>query len=64
MKLKPFDAADYLDCEEGIEAYLEDARTFGDDALSDAQEVVARARARMARTRPVAAGATASDDSR
>ncbi len=48
MKLKPFDPADYLDTEEGIEAYLEDARAFGQRALADAEVVVARARARMA----------------
>lgn len=48
MELKPFDPADYLDSEEGIEAYLEDARAFGARALADAEVVIARARARMA----------------
>jgi len=47
MDLKPFDPADYLDSEEGIEAYLEDARLDGVAALARADEVVARARARM-----------------
>jgi DNA-binding phage protein len=47
VELKPFDPADYLDSEEGIEAYLEDARLDGAAALSRAAEVVARARARM-----------------
>lgn len=47
MDLKPFDPADYLDSEEGIEAYLADARLFGADALAQAEVVVARARARM-----------------
>lgn len=47
MELKPFDPADYLDSEEGIEAYLSDARAFGAEALADAETVVARARARM-----------------
>lgn len=45
-----FDPADYLDNEEGIAAYLADARAEGADALSRAVEVVARARARL-RTR-------------
>ncbi len=47
MELKPFDPADYLDSEEGIAAYLEDARLDGDAASSRALDVVARARARM-----------------
>ena len=47
MELKPFDPADYLDSEEGIEAYLSDARAFGAEALADAEIVVARARAQM-----------------
>lgn len=47
MELKPFDPADYLDSDEGIEAYLDDARLFGADALAQAEAVVARARARM-----------------
>lgn len=49
MQLTPFDPADYLDTEEGIAAYLADARAFGAEAWDDAVEVVARARARMAR---------------
>lgn len=48
MKTLPFDPADYLDTEEGIAAYLADARAFGPEAVADAVEVVARARARMA----------------
>ncbi|MDO8297447.1 MAG: hypothetical protein Q7T19_13530 [Caulobacter sp.] len=48
MELKPFDPADYLDSEEGIEAYLADAGLDGAASLSRAVEVVARARARMA----------------
>lgn len=55
MELKPFDPADYLDIEEGIEAYLDDARLFGADAVAQAEVVIARARARMseaARRRP------------
>lgn len=55
MELKRFDPADYLDDEEGIQAYLADARLFGADALTQAEAVVARARARMgeiARRRP------------
>lgn len=51
MNLQPFDPADYLDSEEGIAAYLADARAFGTEALSDAVEVVARARARMTKSR-------------
>ena len=47
MELKPFDPADYLDSEEGTEAYLADARLFGADALAHAETVVARARTRM-----------------
>lgn len=47
METLPFDPADYLDSEEGIAAYLEDARAFGAAALSDAMGVVARARTRM-----------------
>ena len=47
MKLEPFDPADYLDSEEGIEAYLADARLFGAEAVADAEIVIARARARM-----------------
>ncbi len=51
MKTKPFDPADYLDTEEGIAAYLADARDFGPEAYAVAVEVVARARARMSRPR-------------
>lgn len=47
LKTLPFDPADYLDSEESVAAYLADARTDGPEALSDAIEVVARARARM-----------------
>ncbi len=47
LETLPFDPADYLDCEEGIAAYLADARLDGPEALSDAVKVVARARARM-----------------
>ncbi len=47
MKTRPFDPADYLDTEEGIAAYLADARSFGSQAYSEAVDVVARARARM-----------------
>lgn len=49
MELKPFDPADYLDTEEGIAAYLDDARAFGAEAVDDAVKVVARARGRMQR---------------
>lgn len=56
MELKPFDPADYLDTEEGIEAYLADARLDGAEALADAVEVVARARTLMQpRRRPAPA---------
>lgn len=61
MELKPFDPADYLDSEEGIEAYLADASQDGPQSLSRAVEVVARARTRMAggrntaRSRPAGA---------
>lgn len=50
LKTRPFDPADYLFDEEDIALYLEDARAFGPEALSDAAEVVARARARLAET--------------
>ena len=52
METRPFDPADYLDTEEGIAAYLEDARSDGPEAMADAAEVVARARARRAATDP------------
>lgn len=48
LETTPFDPADYLDTEEGIAAYLADASLDGPEALADAVEVVARARARMA----------------
>jgi len=51
METRPFDPADYLDTEEGIAAYLEDARSDGPEALADAAEVAARARARLAAAR-------------
>jgi DNA-binding phage protein len=44
MKTRPFDPAEYLDCEEAIEAYLADAQADGAEALADAKVVVARAR--------------------
>ncbi len=44
MKTLPFDAAEYLDTEEAIAAYLADAGEDGAEALSRATEVVARAR--------------------
>ncbi len=48
METLPFDAADYLDDEEMIAAYLQDAERDGPDAVAQAMKVVARARARMA----------------
>ena len=47
METRPFDPAEYLDSEEAIAAYLADARAEGAAALSNAAEVVARARTRM-----------------
>lgn len=47
LKTMPFDPAAYLDSEEGIAAYLADAQLDGAEAVADALEVVARARARM-----------------
>ena len=47
LKTLPFDPANYLDSEEGIAAYLADAQLDGAEAMADALEVVARARARM-----------------
>lgn len=44
MKTRPFDPAEYLDCEEAIEAYLTDAEADSTEALADARVVVARAR--------------------
>lgn len=51
METQPFDPVDYLDTEEGIAAFLEDARGDGPEALADAAEVAARARARLAAAR-------------
>lgn len=60
LETLPFDPADYLDSDEGIAAYLADARADSPEALSDAVEVVARARAKMksAATQAVSAPAT------
>jgi len=44
----PFDAADYLDSEEAIAAYLDEFKDDTPDMLASAQVDVARARARMA----------------
>mgnify|MGYP001160635262 FL=1 len=44
MKTRPFDPAEYLDCEEAIEAYLADAEADSEAALADAKIVVSRAR--------------------
>ncbi len=55
METRPFDPAEYLDSEEAIAAYLADARAYGGQELSDAVEVVARARAGMRPVRAVAA---------
>jgi DNA-binding phage protein len=52
---RPFDPAQYLDSEEAIAAYLADAGADGDTALSDAAEVVARARKALSAV-PSAAG--------
>lgn len=46
LKTKPFDPADYLNDEEDMALYLEDARAFGPEAVADAMKVIARARAR------------------
>jgi len=51
LETLPFDPADYLDSEEGFAAYLADARADGPEALSDAVELVARARARLSKER-------------
>lgn len=53
METRPFDPADYLHSEEAIDAYLADARSDGPAALSRAMEVVARARSRFLKSRPV-----------
>ena len=47
METRPFDPAQYLDSEAAIAAYLTDARAYGGQELSDAMEVVARARAAL-----------------
>lgn len=52
MELAPFDPAEYLEGEEEISAYLEDARSDGPQAYSRAMDVVMRARARMRRPMP------------
>jgi len=46
-KLTPFDVVDYLDSEETIESYMDEARSCNDpEFLLVAQETVRRARAR------------------
>jgi DNA-binding phage protein len=60
-----FDPAEYLDSEEAISAYLEDARAHGRGELADAQAVVARARAMTGRAssgRTSAAAAAQSEE--
>lgn len=52
LRTKPFDPADYLFDEEDMALYLADARAFGPEVLSEAAEVVARARARARMTGP------------
>jgi len=49
LKTTPFDPADYLHDEEDMALYLEDARACGPDAVADAEVVVDRARARLAK---------------
>jgi probable addiction module antidote protein len=50
-KLSPYDTADYLKNEDDIATYLEAVMEDGDPALiADAQEIVARARVRIAKT--------------
>ena len=45
LKTKPFDAAEYLDTEAGVAAYLSDAFESGDDAVfQEALQTAARAR--------------------
>jgi probable addiction module antidote protein len=45
IKTRPFDAAEYLESEDGIVAYLDEAMRTGDPAfIADAIGVVARAR--------------------
>jgi hypothetical protein len=52
LKTEPSDPADDLDSEEGFAACAADAQDFGPEAVADAVEVVARARARMAASNP------------
>ena len=54
METLPFDPAEYLDSEEAIAAYLDDARQDGDEATARAAEVVTRARRRMDLVGPTA----------
>jgi len=56
VETRPFDPAAYLDSEEATAAYLADARADGEEALSDAAKVVARAR----KARAASGSATAS----
>ena len=53
MEVGRFDPADYLDSEEAIAAYLEDARQDEGGAFSRALDVVARARRRLRRPQPI-----------
>ncbi|WP_348641321.1 DNA-binding protein [Granulicella aggregans] len=51
---RPFDPAEYLDTDEGIEAYMTDALETGDPAfVADAQDVVARAASLMSLATPI-----------
>ena len=59
MELTPFDPAEYLDSEEAISAYLEDARRDGAEAYARAVEVVARAREKIGRGRAAARAGSA-----
>lgn len=50
--VSPYDTADYLKTEDDIAAYLDAVMEDGDPALIlDAQEIVARARTRIANTK-------------
>ena len=60
VETRPFDPAQYLDSEEAIAAYLADAGADGAKALSEATEVVARARKGLSAA-PSAAGVAESD---
>ena len=53
MEVTPFDAADYLEGEDGIEAYLADARSDGAQAYARALKVVSRARSRLRKASPI-----------